>query len=98
MFHGRFDYFHEPPLGSRPNTKPGIMALRNLKPIDLLKFSIYEDFALIEFIQIAIGQGLYTYDFTLHLGVIIKLHGSGSTFGHFLWALTIPWSQLLACM
>jgi hypothetical protein len=44
MFHGHLDYSQKPPLGGRPNTKPGDhMALRTLTTVELFYFIMCED-------------------------------------------------------
>ena len=56
MFHDHLDYFQKPPLGGRPNTKLGDMALRTLTTIDLFYFIMCEDLhENLKFIEKAFG-------------------------------------------
>ena len=42
-FHGRVDYFQNPPLGGRPNTKPGDHGTMYAQTVDLFYFTMVED-------------------------------------------------------
>ena len=53
MFHGHLDYFQEPPLGGRLNTKSGDHDIVNV--VDLLWFIMCEDPREEKFIEIAFG-------------------------------------------
>ena len=43
MFHGHLDYFQKPPLGGRPNTKPGDHGTWKLTIVDLFYSIMCED-------------------------------------------------------
>ena len=70
MFLGHLDYLQKPPLGGRPNTKPGDLALRMLTTVVGLFYIIMcEDLHDYRFIEVAFVDGLVTYNFIVHLRV-----------------------------
>jgi hypothetical protein len=90
-------------LGGRPNTKPGDHGNPNAHNRWLILFYHVCGPAWIEIDWNSIlVEGLITYGFTLHSRIRDHItwfwRCVGTTFGHFLWALTISWSRLLACV
>ena len=57
MFHGHLHYFQNPPLGGRPNTKPGDHGTPNAHNRWLFYFIMCEDPREQSFIEIAFGWG-----------------------------------------
>ena len=98
MFHGHLDYFQKPSPGGRLNPNPGDHSSPNTH--NRWFILIYNAWgpAWIEIYWNSIR--LVTYDFTLYLR--IREHTPwfwscfGTAFAHFLWALPISWSRLLA--
>ena len=70
MFHGHFDYFVKPPLGSRPNTKPGDHGTLNAhnRWFNLFYHMWGPTWIKIHWNSILV-KGPVTYDFTVHLRV-----------------------------
>ena len=101
MFHGHLDYFQKPPLGGRPNTKPGDHGTPNAHNRWFILFYHVWGPAWIEIHWNSIwlrAQSHMTSHYTW--GSVITLHDFGGVLGWpldtFFWALTISWSQLLA--
>ena len=100
MFHGHLDYFQKPPFGDRPNIKPGDHGNLNAHHHWFILFYHVQKPTWIEIYWNSIGWGLVAYGFTLDLKVCDHTtwcwRWVGTAFGHFLWALTMSWSRLLA--
>ena len=100
-FHSHLDYFQKPPLEGRPNTKPGDHGPLNTHNYWFIPFYHVWGPAWIEFIEISIWLRAWSY-MTSHYteGSVTTLHDFEGVLGRrldaFLWALTIPWSRLLA--
>ena len=103
MFHGHLDYFPKPPLGGRPNTKPGHHGTPNAYNCCFILFYHVWGPAWIKnpwnnFWLRACSHMTSHYTW----GSVTTIHdfggGLGTAFGHLLWALTITWSWLLACV
>jgi hypothetical protein len=105
-FHGHLDYYQKPPLGGRLNTKP--LGDHNTQIAHNHSFVLFYHvwgpaWIEIHWNSIRFRARPVTYGFTLHLRV--RDHNTWfwrcvgtMAFGHFLLALTISWSQLLACV
>ena len=101
MFHGHLDYFQKPPLGCRPKHKIGRpWCFERSQP---LIYCIYRAWgpAWIEIYWNSIWSRAQSH-MTSHCtwGSVTTLHDFGGILGRpsdtFCWALTIPWSRLLA--
>ena len=101
MFHGHFDYFQKPPLGGRPNTKPGGHGIPNTRKHWLILFYHVWEPAWIEIHWNSIWLRVRSH-MTSHYtwGSVTTLHDFGGVLRRpldtFFWALTISWSRLLA--
>ena len=101
MFHGYLDYFQKPPLGGRPNTKPGDHGTPNAHNRWFILFYHVWGPAWIEIHWNSIWLRARSH-MTSHYtwGSMTTLHDFGGVLGRpldtFFWALTIPWSRLLA--
>jgi hypothetical protein len=101
MFHGHLYYFQKPPLGGRSNTKPGDYDTPNTHNRWFIWFYHVWGPAWIEThwnnIWLRARSHITSHDTR---GLVTTLHDFGGVLGRplepFLWALTIPWSQLLA--
>ena len=100
MFHGHLDSFQKPPLGGRPNTKPGDHGTPNAHNRWFILFYHVWGPAWIEIHWNSIwlrAQLHMTSHYTW--GFVITLHDCGGALGRpldtFVWALTISWSRLL---
>ena len=98
MFHRHLDYFQKPPLGGRPNTKPGDHG--TLKSHDRWLIILYHVWGP-HIIEIGFGWDTWSR-MTSHYTwePVITLLDSRSALRRpldiFFWTLTISWSQLLA--
>ena len=101
MFHGHLDYFQKPPLGGRPNTKPGDHGTPNAHNRWFILFYHVWGPAWIEIHWNSIWLRARSHT-TSHYtwGSVTTLHDFGGVVGRpldtFFWALTISWSRLLA--
>ena len=101
MFHGHLDYFQKPPLGGRPNTKPGDHGTPNAHNRWFILFYHVWGPAWIEIHWNSIWLRARSH-MTSHYtwGFVTTLHDFGGVLGRpldtFFWALTSSWSQLLA--
>ena len=101
MFHGHLDYFQKPPLGGRPNTKPGDHGTPNAHNHWFILFYHVWGPAWIEIHWNSIWLRARSH-MTSHYtwGSVTTLHDFGGVLGWpldtFFWALTIKWSRLLA--
>ena len=101
MFHGHLDYFQKPPLGGRPNTKPGDHGTPNAHNRWFILFYHVWGPAWIEIHWNSIWLRARSH-MTSHYtwGSVTTLHDFGGVLGRpldtFFWALTISWSRLLA--
>ena len=101
MFHGHLNYFQKPPLGGRPNTKPGDHGTPNAHNRWFILFYHVWGPAWIEIHWNSIWLRARSH-MTSHYtwGSVTTLHDFGGVLGQpldtFFWALTISWSQLLA--
>ena len=100
-FHGHLDYSQKPPLGGKPNTKPGDRGTPNAHNRWFILFYHGWGPAWIEIHWNSIwltAQSHMTSHYTW--GPVTTLHDVGGVLGRpldtFSWALTIPWSRLLA--
>ena len=90
MFHGHLDYFKKPPLGGRPNTKPGDHIWHSERSQRLVYFilSCVRTCMNRNSLRYHLVESPNTYDFTLHLRV--RDHVTwfwrclGTAFEHFL--------------
>ena len=100
MFHGHLDYFQKPPLGGRPNTKPGDHGTPNAHNRWFILFYHVWGPAWIEIHWNSIWLRARSH-MTSHYtwGSMTTLHDFGGVLGRpldaFFWALTISWSWLL---
>ena len=103
MFHGHLDYFPKPPLGGRPNTKPGDHGTPNAHNRWFILFYHVWGPAWIEIHWNSIWLRARSH-MTSHYtwGPVTTLHDFGGVLGWpldtFFWALAISWSRLLACV
>ena len=105
MFHGHLDYFQKAPLGGRPNTKPGDHVTPNAYNHWFILFYHMWGLTWIEIHWNGIWLRAWSH-MTSHYRTLEDpwLHSMifggdlGRPFRAFLWALTISWSQLLACV
>ena len=101
VFHGHLDYFQKPPLGGRPNTKPGDHGTPNAHNRWFILFYHVWGPAWIEIHWNSIWLRAWSH-MTSHYtwGSVTTLHDFGGVSGRpldtFFWALTISWSRLLA--
>ena len=102
MFHGHLDYFQKPPLGGRPNTKPGDHGTPNAHNRWFILFYHVWGPAWIEIHWNSIWLRARSH-MTSHYtrGSVTTLHDFGDVcwdapLATFFWALTISWSRLLA--
>ena len=101
MFHGHLDYFQKPPLGGRPNTKPGDHGTPNAHNRWFILFYHVWGPAWIEIHWNSIWLRARSH-MTSHYtwGSMTTLHDFEGVLGWpldtFFWALTISWSWLLA--
>ena len=101
VFHGHLDYFQKPPLGGRPNTKPGDHGTPNAHNRWFILFYHVWGPAWIEIHWNSIWLRARSH-MTSHYtwGSVTTLHDFGGVLGWpldtFFWALTISWSWLLA--
>ena len=101
MFHGHLDCFHKPPLGGRPNTKPGDHGTRNASNHWFILFYHVWGSAWIEIHWNNIWLRSWSNTASQYIwGSVTTLHDFGGVLGRpletFFWALTISWSRLLA--
>ena len=104
MFHGHLDYFHQPPLGSRPNTKLDDHGTPNAQNRRFILFYHVWEPTWIEIHWNNIWLGVRSH-MTPHYtrASMTTLHDFGgvlrwplhTSFG---FSLTISWSRLLACV
>jgi hypothetical protein len=101
MFHGQLDYFQKPPLGGKPNTRPGDHGTPNTHNCwFILIYHVWRS-AWIEIHWNSIWLRARSH-MTSHYtwGPVTTLHDFGDVLGRpldtFFWALTISWSRLLA--
>jgi hypothetical protein len=101
MFHGHLDYFRQPPLGGRPNTKPGDHGTPNSQNHwFILVYHVWEPaWIKVHWNSIWLrARSHMTSNYTW--GSVNILHNfggaSGRPSGTFFWALTIEWSRFLA--
>ena len=101
MFHGHLDYFQKPPLGGRPNTKPGDHGTPNAHNRWFILFYHVWGPTWIEIHWNSIWLRARSH-MTSHYtwGPVTTLHDFGGVLGRpldtFFGALTISWSRLLA--
>jgi hypothetical protein len=102
MFHGHLVYSQKTPLGGRPSTKPRDHGTPNAHNYWFILFYHVWGPTWIEIYWNGIWlKNQVTYGFTIHLR--IRDHTTwfegvlGQPLNTFFWALTISWSQLLAC-
>jgi hypothetical protein len=101
MFHGHLDYFQNPPLGGRSNTKPADHGTPNAhNRWSILFYHVWRP-AWIEIHWNSIWSRARSH-MTSHYtwGSVTTIHDFGGilrpAFGHSRWTLTISWSRLLA--
>ena len=101
VFHGHFDYFSKPPLGGRPNTKPGDHGIPNTHNRWFIPYYHVWRPAWIDIHWNIIWLRPRSH-MTSHYtwGSVTTLHDLGGAwdtpFDTFFWALTISLSRLLA--
>jgi hypothetical protein len=101
MFHGHLDYFQKPPLGGRPNTKPGDHGTMNAHNHWFVVFYHVWGPKWIETHWNSIWLRAPSH-MTSHYtwGSVATLRDFGCVLGRpsdtFFWAPTISWSRLLA--
>ena len=100
MFHGHSNYFQKPPLGSRPNTKPGDHGTPNAHNHWFILFYHVWGSAWIEIHWNSIWLKARSHMASHYTwGSVTTLHDVGGVLGRhldtFFWALTISWSRLL---
>ena len=101
MFHGHSDYFQKPPLGGRPNTKPGNHGTPNAHNRRIILFYHVWGSAWIEIHRNSIWlrarshmASHYTWG---SVTTLLNLEGVlRRPLDSFSWALPISWSRLLA--
>jgi hypothetical protein len=98
---GHLDYFLKPPLGSRPNTKPGDHGTPSAHDCWLILFYLVWGPAWIEIHWNSIWLRVRSHMASHYTwGSVTTLHDFEGVLGRpldtFFWALTISWSQLLA--
>ena len=99
MFHGHLDCFQKPPLGGRPNTKPGDHGTPNAHNRWFILFYHVWGPAWIEIHWNSIWLRAWSH-MTSHYtwGSMTTLHDFGDVLGRpldtFIWALTMSWSRL----
>ena len=103
MFHGHLDYFQKPPLGGRPNTKPGDHGALNAQNSWFILFYHVWGPAWRENHWNSIWSRAWFYMISHYAwGFVTTLHDFGGVLGRpldtFFWALTISWSRLLGCV
>ena len=102
MFHGHLDYIQEPPLGGRPNTKPGDYGTPNAHNRWFILLYHVGGPAWIEIHWNSIWSRARSHTASNYTWEsVTKLHDFGGVLGRrpldtFFWALTISWSRLLA--
>jgi hypothetical protein len=103
MFHGYLDYFSKSPLGGRPSTNSEDHGAPNTHNHWFIIFYHVWGPAWIEIHWNSIwlrARSRMTSAYTC--GSMTTLHDFGGVLGWpldtFFWALTIPWSRLLACV
>ena len=103
MFHGHLDYFQNPPLGGKPNTKPVDHGTRKTHNCWFIVFYQVWGPAWIKIHCNSIwlrARSNMTSHYTW--GSMTTLHDIGGVLGQplntFYWALTISWSWLLGCV
>ena len=100
MFHGHLDSFQKPPLGGRPNTKPGDHGTSNAHNRWFILFYHMWGPAWTKFHWNSIRLRARSHMTSRYSwGFVTTLHDVGGELGRpwdtFFWALTIPWSRLL---
>jgi hypothetical protein len=95
--------FNRPPLGGRPTTKLGDHGTQMLTNVDLLYFYHVWGPTLIEIHRNSICLRARSYTSSHYTwGSVTTLHDFEGALGQpldtFFWALTISWSQLMACV
>ena len=101
MFHGHLYYFQTPPLGGRPNTKPGDHSTPNAHNRWFILFYHVWGPAWIEIHWNSIWLRARSHMTSHYIwGSVTTLHNVGGVLGWhldtFFWALTISWSHVLA--
>ena len=103
MFHGHLNYFQRPPLGGRPNKKPGDHGTLNAHNCWFIMFYCVWGPAWMEIhwdSNWLRARSHMTSHYTW--GSVTTLHDLGGVLGRpldtFFWGLTISWSWLLACV
>jgi hypothetical protein len=101
MFHGHLDYFPKPPLGGRPNTKPGDHGTLDAHNRWFVLLYYVWGSAWIDIQWNGIWLRAWSH-MALHYtwGSMTTLHDFGGVLGRsldtFFWALMTSWSRLLA--
>ena len=100
-FHGHLEYPQKPPLGGRPNTKPGDHGTPNTHNRWFIWFYHARRHAWIKIHRSSIWLRTQSHMTSHHTqGPVTTLHDLGSVLGRpldtFVWALTISWSRLSA--
>ena len=103
MFHGLLDYFSEPPLGGRPNTKPKYHMTLDAHICWFILFYYARGPGWIEVHWNSIWLRVRSHMASQYTwGSVTTLLGFGGVLVRpldtFFWALTISWSRLLACV
>ena len=100
-FHGHLDYFQKPPLGGKPNTKPGDHDTPQTHNHCFILFYHVWGLAWIEIHWNSIWLRVRSHMAAHYTwGSVTTLHDFGGVLGWlveaFFWALTISWLRLLA--
>ena len=103
MFHGHLDYFQKPPLGGRPNTKPGDHGTPNAHNRWFILFYHVWGPAWIEIhwnsIWLRTRSHMASHYIWGSMTTLCDFRGVlGQHLDTFFWALTSSWSQPLACV